>query len=363
MSDVPEDDVDAVALPPRKAERLLTDLWPSAIGGLSPLRILTTTLGRGQGAAFLARQHPQAAVVCSLLDRFATDVVQASLVDAAANLELRCEADFSWAAEVDAAALPTSSQGEAELTRERLQAAYVALRPGGVLLTTTDNPRDTWLGEVVESFGGKTRRESAADGVGYVVRRAESPPKRIRDFTCKFAFRDGRRLLHVSSRPGVFSHRRVDPGARRLLEAMEINDGDRVLDVGCGWGTVGLTAALRGPNVAVVALDSNARAVACTQHNAERNGVAERLSAHLEAYGRTDAPETFDVAVANPPYYGQFAVAERFVAAAETALRRGGRLWIVTKRPEWYLDRLPATFTDVGVEETKGYAIVVGRRR
>jgi len=358
-----DDEQELASPPPRKAERLLIELWPTATDGIAVHRVLMTTLGRAQAAEFVARTHAEAAVVVSLLDTFAADVVRETIGTLPANLEVLCEPDFTLDRDVDVAAVPVSSQGEAELTRERLQAAFVALRPGGVLLTTSDNPRDTWLGEVTASFGAKVRRIPATDGVGYVVPRGDAPPKRVRDFSCEFAFRDGERLLNVVSRPGVFSHRRVDPGARRLLDAMEVQDGDRVLDVGCGWGTVALAAACRANNVAVVALDSNTRAVQCTQRNAVRNEVGERLTTTLEAYGRIDAPGTFDAALANPPYYAQFQIAERFVTAAQSALRSGGRLWLVTKSPEWYLDRLPGPFREVEFEELKGYALVTARRK
>ena len=350
-----------VAVPPRKAERLLCDLWPDALAGSSPMRVLATTLGRGQAATFIAERHRESAVVLSLLDQFQIDVVRAANVAAPANLDIRCEPDFT-VGDLDAVAIPVSSQGEAELTRERLQDAYLRLKPDGLLLATTDNPRDSWLQEVLESFGPSVRRIPASDGVGYVVRRAESPPKRVRDFSCEFAFRDVGRLLKATSRPGVFSHRRVDPGARRLLDVLEVRDGERVLDVGCGWGTVGLAAACRA-NVTVEALDSHTRAVACTTRNAELNDVAARLSARIEPYGRIESPGTFDLALANPPYYAQFQIAERFVFAAQSALRSGGQLWIVAKHPEWYEERLPGPFTDVTVREAKGYVVIGGRKR
>jgi 16S rRNA G1207 methylase RsmC len=353
-------------LPPRKAERLLMDLWPQALAGAQPTRVLATTLGRAQAAKFVAARHPAATFVCSLLDAYQADLARsptAATPDASelpTNLEVRCEADFSFG-DLDAAAMPCTSQGDGELTREQLQAAYVALRPGGMLVATTDNPRDTWLGEVVETLGGKVRREAAVDGVGYLVRRADSPPKRIRDYAAEFAFRDGERLLSVVSRPGVFSHRRIDPGARRLIEVMQVGDEDRVLDVGCGWGAVGLAAAARGASVE--AIDSNARAVACSQANAERNDVAARFTARLEAYGRTSAPGSFAVVLANPPYYAQFRIAEQFVTAAHDALRIGGWMWVVTKQPAWYLDRLPGDFAEVETVEVKGYAVVAARKR
>lgn len=366
----PHDDAHAAgSLPPRRAERLLADLGSTILGEERPQKILTTTLGRAQAAVSMARQFPNAAVVCSLLDLFHADTVRGTLGEGPngsppANLELRCEADFSID-EPELCVIPCSSQGDGELARDQLQAAYLALRCGGLLLTTTDNPHDTWLGEVVAALGGKVRRHAAHDGAGYVVRKAETPPKRIRDYRAEFAFRDGERLLHVASRPGVFSHRRVDPGARRLLEAMAAwptaPSLPRVLDIGCGWGTVGIAAAARG--AAVEAIDSHTRAVACSQQNAARNELTATFCARLEAYGRTTTPGEFDLAFANPPYYAQFQIAERFVAAAQTSLRPGGKLFVVTKQPAWYLERLPGSFADVAAVETKGYAVVTARRR
>ena len=62
-----------------------------------------------------------------------------------------------------------------------------------------------------------------------------APLKKTRDFGCEFAFRQNGRLLRAYTRPGVFSHRRVDAGARALMETMEIEPGQRVFDIGCGW--------------------------------------------------------------------------------------------------------------------------------
>ena len=63
-------------------------------------------------------------------------------------------------------------------------------------------------------------------------------------------------LIHLRTRPGVISHRKVDPGARRLMAAMEIGPGDRVLDIGCGSGVVALAAAVRAEGASVLAIDS-----------------------------------------------------------------------------------------------------------
>lgn len=360
--DADETNAENVPLQPKLSEQLLLDVWSAAVGDGMPACVLCTSPGRAQLAEFVARQYPAAEVIASFLDLHMLQLAAADGPNAhPANLAFRCEPDFTFA-NVDVAALPLSSQGDGELARDQLQQAYLALRDGGLLLAATDNPRDSWLDEVLQSFGTKVRRLTQDRGVVYVVRRT-GPPPRIRNYVAEFAFRDRDRLFAVESRPGVFSHRRIDPGARRLIDAMEVADGDRVLDIGSGWGAVGIAATARGANVQVEALDSNARAVQCSQANARRSGAADRYAARLEAGGQSSEPGAFDVALGNPPYYANFRIAELFTASAHAALRLGGRLWMVTKFAEWYLENLPGRFDDVEAREVKGYVVVSARKR
>ena len=77
------------------------------------------------------------------------------------------------------------------------------------------------------------------------------------------------------SRPGVFSHRKLDLGARALIESLSVPDGKhswevvqngmKVLDLGCGSGAVGFAASARADSVLIHALDANARAVQCAK--------------------------------------------------------------------------------------------------
>lgn len=361
------------ALPPKTSERLLLEAWPQVVkaggheeGGLQ--RLLCTSAGRAQLARFVAERHPGAAIACVYQDDYLVKLARAEVGNSSPpNLSIVCQADLVAAEHrpetaIDVAALPLSSQGDGELAREQLQQCYGALRLGGRLLAATDNPRDTWLAEQLTTLAGRPKRSETAEGAVYVVERGEGPV-RMRNFDCEFAFRDAGRLFQVVSRAGVFSHRRIDPGARRLLDAMEIADGDRVLDIGCGWGPVALAAAARGPQVAVEAFDSNARAVECTRQNAERNGLAAQIVVRLESDGRTDRPGEFDVAIGNPPYYADFRIAELFIYSAARALRPGGRLTMVTKTPERYFETLPRDFTEITAEEVKGYAVVKAERR
>ena len=146
-------------------------------------------------------------------------------------------------------------------------------------MVSTDNPRDRWLHEEMRLlFANVARRESPL-GTVYLGRR-DRPLKRLRNFDCEFVFRDRDRLLRAVSRPGVFSHRKVDPGARQLMAAMEIAAGDRVLELGCGSGTVSLAAACRATGGSVVAVDSHARAVECTALGAGRNALDNIVVEH-----------------------------------------------------------------------------------
>lgn len=352
------------------AERLLIDALSRA--EFAPQRVLTTSLGRGQLAAAAAGQFPRAAVSCWFLDLHPALETRALLAEEGRGVEVVCAADLP-AGECDCALLPTTRGGEAELARDLLQQAFDRLRIGGVLMTAVDNPRDVWLQHELEKLQKGVSRMPTRWGVVYrLVKR--QPLKRLRDFTARFAFRDQGRLVQVVSRPGVFSHRQLDLGARALLEAMTIEpasgggrpsggEGIRIVDMGCGCGAVGLAAALRGEGVQVLAIDSNARAVACTAAGAELNAAAARVAVCHDAAGRIDEPGTFDLVVGNPPYYSHYAIAELFLQAARRALRPGGTVLMVTKQAEWHQARMRQLFAAVEGRSVRGYVVVRGRQR
>lgn len=314
-------------------------------------------MGRAQAAATLAQERPQSNVVCWFLDQHQQQLAAADCE--VANLSLVCQPDFPDV-EFDLAVLPFSMRGEAELTRELLQAATDRLKIGGKLVASTDNPRDEWLRELLAAGFKKVTKHTFDDAVVYVVTKQE-PLKKLKDYRAEFVFRDGENLIKATTRPGVFSHRHIDPGARHLLETASVCPGMRVLDIGCGAGTVALGIASRDASIQVLAVDSNARAVECTQVGAAMNGLTN-LSVELNCTGEYDEPGTFDLALANPPYFADFEIAERFVAAARRSLKPGGELFVVTKTPNWYEEYLSAEWRDVGVTPTKRYFVVRARK-
>ncbi|NUQ00403.1 MAG: class I SAM-dependent methyltransferase [Armatimonadetes bacterium] len=147
-----------------------------------------------------------------------------------------------------------------------------------------------------------------------------------------------RRLLTVQLRGrewrfttdrGVFSGDRIDPGSRLLIEQMEINPGDRVLDVGAGYGPIGVVAGfLAGPDGQATLLEVNSRAAALAQENASQNGVGNVTLVQTDDLASLALPPQ-DVVVTNPPVRTGWKVVMPLLEAAASKLRPGGRLWLV----------------------------------
>jgi 16S rRNA G1207 methylase RsmC len=325
----------------------------------SVARIVCTTVGRGQAAYALATARPDVAVTAWFHDLHPCGAAVATWLPRPRTLEAACTADMP-PGPYDLAVVPLAKDGEAELTREILQQAFLELRIGGRIVTAIDNPRDRWLHEQLAATGETVRVRPADEpkprSVAYVVEKTHEPRK-VRDFSCEVVFRDRERLLRAVTRPGVFAHRRIDPGARRLLDAVDVAADTRVLDIGCGSGCVALGIAARDPSIRVHALDSAARAVECTRQGIALNAL-ENLTVALEAEGRVPDPGSWDLALANPPYYSDFRLAELFCEAARLALAPGGTLLVVTKQPTWYVEHLPRMWRDVAREEVKGYHLI-----
>lgn len=129
---------------------------------------------------------------------------------------------------------------------------------------------------------------------------------------------------------GVFSIRRVDRGTRLLVESMVLPDEGRVLDMGCGYGVVGVVAGRLVPGLEVWMTDINERAVSLARLNLDRNGVeAEVRQGDLyESVGGM----RFGVVLSNPPISaGLRRVVRPLVEGAVGHLEVGGSLQVVVQ--------------------------------
>jgi 16S rRNA (guanine1207-N2)-methyltransferase len=106
--------------------------------------------------------------------------------------------------------------------------------------------------------------------------------------------------LELTSGSGVFAQGRLDLGTGVLLrEAAPPVGARQVLDLGCGYGVIGLAVAVAVPEARVTAVDVNERALLLARENAELLGVADRFRAVLP--DEVDEEATYDEIWSNPP--------------------------------------------------------------
>jgi 16S rRNA G1207 methylase RsmC len=152
----------------------------------------------------------------------------------------------------------------------------------------------------------------------------------------------------------VFSKRRVDLGTRLLIESMVLPHEGCVLDIGCGYGAVGIVAASLNPKLHVVMTDVNMRAVRLARRNVELNKVA---SAEVR-YGSFFEPVeglVFNSVLSNPPVSAGMETVKAIVKGAPQVLADKGTLQMVI-RSRIGSKALPAIF-----EETFGNVRVLAR--
>jgi len=168
--------------------------------------------------------------------------------------------------------------------------------------------------------------------------------------------------LVLNTNEEVFSPMAVDKGTKAMLSFVEFKEGDRVLDLGCGCGVVGILAAMQNGAGNVVMCDVSENAVQLSKQNAELagvEGVTIRQSDGLKEISEKD----FTLILSNPPYHTDFAVAKGFIEDGFKKLIIGGKMIMVTKRLDWYRNKLSSVFGGVTVKEKDGYYVFLAEKR
>lgn len=162
---------------------------------------------------------------------------------------------------------------------------------------------------------------------------------------------------------GLFSPDALDRATAVLLDhAPEPPTQGSLLDIGCGWGPIALTLALRAPKAEVWAIDVNERALEATATNAERLHLAHVRTAHPD-----DVPDElqFDAIWANPPIrIGKDALHE-LLRRWLPRLRPGASAWLVVGKQlgadslqRWMVDTLGPRFTVERSATAKGFRVI-----
>lgn len=160
---------------------------------------------------------------------------------------------------------------------------------------------------------------------------------------------------------GVFSKGRIDFGTRLLIETMSFAEDADVLDIGCGYGPLGICAADIAGRGNVFLTDVNERAVQLAQQNVRINDIdnADVFLGNLYEPVREKGP--FDVILTNPPIRAGKDVVHRIFTEGYALLKPGGMMWVVIQKKQGAdsaLRKLADTGFDVRVEsKKKGYRI------
>jgi 16S rRNA (guanine1207-N2)-methyltransferase len=163
--------------------------------------------------------------------------------------------------------------------------------------------------------------------------------------------------LTFQTQPDLFSPRKVDAGTLAMLKTVQLAPGDRLLDLGCGYGVVGIYAAKILGDTSVSMLDSNPTAIQCAQRNAVLNNVPG-VSISLSDGFRDFHEIGFTRILCNPPYHTDFAVAKHFILKGFNRLAIGGEFWFVTKRDKWYRNKLRSIFGFVDSRSVDSYFVL-----
>lgn len=168
--------------------------------------------------------------------------------------------------------------------------------------------------------------------------------------------------LEIETTEGLFSPRGADAGTLSMVSAVELESGQKLLDLGCGAGLVGIAAAKVLGEENVWMTDVDPAAVRCAAENANRNGVE---NVHLCCGDALDAVDAsgFDWILSNPPYHADFSVAKKFIEKGFNRLKLGGKLVMVVKRELWYRNKLTAIFGGVRMQEIGGYFVFTAEKR
>ncbi len=140
----------------------------------------------------------------------------------------------------------------------------------------------------------------------------------------------GQEFEFVSS-SGVFSARKIDLGTRILIEAMELPPAGRLLDLGCGYGPIGIVAAKTEPGLEIWMTDINVRATRLAEENLLRNDVGNAQVRQGSLYEPVE-DLTFKAIVSNPPISaGMRKAVEPIIEGSVEHLEPGGSLQMVAQ--------------------------------
>lgn len=193
----------------------------------------------------------------------------------------------------------------------------------------------------------------------------KKPSTKSEQETWSFTLRE--KEFHFTTDTGVFSKGVVDFGSRLLIDIFELPEvAGNILDVGCGYGPIGLALASAYPERTVEMVDVNERALGLAKHNAHNNRI-ENVSVYPSSiYEGVEGKGRFAAIVTNPPIRAGKQVVHQILAEAYDYLAEGGVLVAVIQKKQGAPSaqkKMEEVFGNAEiVERDKGYWILQSRK-
>ena len=168
--------------------------------------------------------------------------------------------------------------------------------------------------------------------------------------------------LKFETNDKVFSPKGIDIGTVCMLSVLELSPTDKVLDIGCGYGFVGIyISQFINPNQITMS-DISKEALSLSKSNLELNGIQGVKI--VKSDGLSNIEESgFSIILSNPPYHEDFSVPKKFIEDGYKKMIVGGKFYMVTKRKEWYKKKLISVFGGTKIVEINGYYVFVSEKR
>jgi 16S rRNA (guanine1207-N2)-methyltransferase len=187
------------------------------------------------------------------------------------------------------------------------------------------------------------------------TQKVESDPK-FWEFTLR------NNLFRFKTDNGVFSKKEVDYGSRLLIEAFKLPEVEgNVLDVGCGYGPIGLSVAKGYPNRTIHMVDVNNRAIELAKENAEKNQVANVVIYESDRLLNV-SEKGFAAILTNPPIRAGKQIVHDIFEQGFDHLVTQGEMWVVIQKKQGApsaIEKLKDLFTTVEtIDKSKGYFVI-----
>ncbi len=163
---------------------------------------------------------------------------------------------------------------------------------------------------------------------------------------------------------GIFSFKHVDLGTTILIEALEIKeDFKNALDLGCGYGVIGIVLKNENPQLLITQSDINTRAVELTQINNKRYGFLNEV---ILSDGFKEIEDKYDLITLNPPIKAGKNVIFEMYQESINYLNKNGEFYVVVKKNHGALSHLSFLKNIYGnskvIKKSKGFYVIKSKK-